>query len=111
MKKKAFSIAFLIAIGMTQVYASNDDRNMGKKDHPVIHNILSDKLPAKLLTTIRKDYKSYWITDLYKSNVNGKISYHITIENPDQVMHLSANQPGSWTVKSVVAKDQELAAK
>ena len=98
MKKKALSIAFIIAIGMTQAHASANE--------PVVRNITSDKLPSKLQTAIRKDYKnkSYWITDCHKTTANGKTSYHVTVENPDKVVKLAADQPSAWVIKSVVPK-------
>ena len=75
-----------------------------KKSSPVIHNILSDKLPARLQKSIKKEYSDYWITGLYKSQLNGKTSYHITVENPDQIVRMSATATGGWAVKTVVPK-------
>ena len=111
MKKKTFSIALCIVLGLTQVQAENGKSGHGSipsdKSAPVVHNILSDKLPAKLLTTIKKNYSSYWITSLYKETMNGKVSYHITVENPDQIIKLSASHPAAnWTIRRVVPKDQ-----
>jgi len=77
-----------------------------KKSSTVVRNILSDKLPTKLLTTIKKDYKDYWITNLYKEEANGKISYHITVENADKTISLSATRASGWSVARVVPKDQ-----
>ena|SRR5437899_846215 len=110
MKKKTFSIALCIALGFTQVQAMNSSSGHGStpsdKSVPVVSNILSDKLPAKLLSTIKKNYSNYWITSLYKETVNGKVSYHITVENPDQIIKLSAVHPSNWTIQRVVPKDQ-----
>ncbi|HZE83742.1 MAG TPA: hypothetical protein VE035_05495, partial [Puia sp.] len=61
---------------------------------------------SKLLTSIKKDYKSYWITGLYKEISNGKASYHITVENADQVITLSATPTTNWSVVRAVPKDQ-----
>jgi|SRR6186713_1355579 len=111
MKKKTFSIALCIVLGLIQVQAENGKSGPrstpSEKSVPVVHNILSNKLPAKLLTTIKKNYSSYWITSLYKETANGKISYHITVENPDQIIKLSASHPAAnWTIRRVVPKDQ-----
>jgi len=76
------------------------------KPTPVVHNIPSDQLPAKLLTTIRKSYKSYWITSLYKETSNGKTSYHTTIENADQKVTLSAAPATGWTITKVIPKGE-----
>jgi hypothetical protein len=73
---------------------------------PAKKNILSDKLPTNLRTKIRNNYKDYWITDLYKQKVNGKVSYHITVENAEKVIKLSTAQSGTWSIVHVVPKDQ-----
>jgi hypothetical protein len=110
MKKSIIPIVLCIAIGSTQVHAANtyltNEGSPSKKSAPVVRNILSDKLPAKLLTTIKKSYKDYWITALYKEVANGKISYHITVENADKVVTLSATHSTNWSVSRVIPKDQ-----
>lgn len=109
MKKTILPIVLCLAVGTTQAHSINrhfnDEGSPAKKSAPVVRNILSDKLPAKLLTTIKKSYKDYWITALYKEVTNGKISYHITVENADKIVTLSANPATNWSVTRVVAKD------
>ncbi|HTI07632.1 MAG TPA: hypothetical protein VL832_03715 [Puia sp.] len=110
MKKTILPIVLCIAIGSTQVHAANryltNEGTPSKKSAPVVRNILSDKLPAKLLTTIKKSYKDYWITALYKEVANGKTSYHITVENADKVVTLSATHSTNWSVSRITPKDQ-----
>lgn len=109
MKKMILPIVLCMVIGTTQAHST--DRNLtnegspAKKSAPVVRNILSDKLPAKLLTTLKKSYKDYWISALYKEMTNGKISYHITVENADKIVTLSANKAANWSVTRIVAKD------
>ena len=109
MKKTILPIVLFISILSYDAHAANRFLSGGgvpsKKNSPVVQNILSDKLPAKLLTTIKKDYKSYWITGLYKEDVSGKTSYHITIENADQTVVMTATHAGNWSVLRVVPKD------
>ena|SRR5450631_3680093 len=109
MKKTILPIVLCMAIVSLKANAANNSLSDGgirsKKNTSVSRNILSDKLPAKLLTTIKKDYKSYWITGLYKEDASGKISYHITIENADQIVTLTANRATNWSVIRVVPKD------
>ena len=109
MKKTILSIVLCMIIGATQAHSTKtyltDEGSPAKKSAPVVRNILSDKLPARLLTTIKKSYKDYWITALYKEVSNGKTSYHITVENADKVVTLSANPGTSWSVTRVVPKD------
>ena len=107
---KKFLVPILcLAIVSTSAHAAGDPLTGGgntKKNVAVVHNIVSDKLPTRLLKTIKKEYKDYWITRLYREEANGKISYHITVENPDQIVTLSAATT-SWSVVRVHAKEQD----
>lgn len=99
------SILFLVLFfGFAQVKASDGTTNREKS--PAVRNILSNRLPARLLTTIKKNYKDYWITDLYKENLNGKISYFITLENADQTVKMNTTHTTGWTVAHVIPKDE-----
>src|ERR1700761_4333624 len=81
---KKFLVPILcLAIVSTSAHAAGDPLTGGgntKKNVAVVHNIVSDKLPTRLLKTIKKEYKDYWITRLYREEANGKISYHNTVE-------------------------------
>jgi hypothetical protein len=112
MKKTIPSIVLLLIIGLTNARATGGVKNVAassKKSSAVVHNILSDKLPTRLLTGIRKNYKNYWISDLYKKTINGRSSYCITVENADKKVTLNASPSTSWLVTRVVAKDEETA--
>jgi len=100
---KTTTLFFFLFLGFVQVRASDGIKDREKS--PAVRNILSNQLPARLLTVIRKNYKDYWITDLYKENINGKISYFITLENPDQTVKLTTTHTISWAVARVVPKD------
>jgi len=101
---KTCILVLALSVGFAQVKAGD-----GAKDHnkntPAVRNILSNQLPARLLTNIKKNYKDYWITDLYRENLNGKVSYYITLENPDQTVRLNTNHTAGWSVGSIVPKD------
>ncbi|HEV3324078.1 MAG TPA: hypothetical protein VG052_00685 [Puia sp.] len=101
---KTTILLFVISLGIIQARASD-----GSKDHeksaPAVHNILSNQLPSRLLTVIKKTYKDYWITDLYKESLNGKVSYYITLENADQKVKLNTTHSITWAVARVVSKD------
>lgn len=109
MKKTILPIIFCFAISSITAHAADSGGNEGgmpaKKSFPIIHNILSDKLPSRLQKTIKKDYSSYWITGLYKSQVNGRTSYHITVENADQIIQLSATSSTQWSVNHIVPRE------
>jgi len=106
MKKAILSLFVCVAV-MSAVQAASpvNGETPAKKTNAVQKNILSDRLPAKLLTSIKKDYKSYWITNLYREEANGKVSYHVTLENADQVVKLSAAPSTKWSIERVAAKD------
>jgi hypothetical protein len=101
---KTTILAVVLFLGISHARAAG-----GSKDHeksaPVVHNILSNQLPVRLLTTIKKSYKSYWITDLYKEVANGKITYYITLENADQKVQLNTTHSINWGVAHVMTKD------
>ena len=108
MKKSISSIVLLLAIGLTQVQASegkNEPVPAKKNSAVVVQNILSNKLPVRLLSPIKKTYKDYWITDLNKRINNGKISYCITVENADKKITMSATASTNWSVIRVTPKD------
>ena len=110
MKKSIFPIVLCITLGTVHAHANDrnftNDGERSKKNTTVVRNILSDKLPAKLLASIRKDYKDYWITALSREDASGKISYHITVENADHIISLSATRSSGWAVARIVPKDQ-----
>jgi hypothetical protein len=101
MKKPILFLVLILSFGM--VKASNGSDN-GEKSS-ASRNILSNQLPSRLLTVIHKNYKDYWITDLYKENINGKISYFITLENADQTVKLNTSHTNGWAVTRIVPKD------
>jgi len=108
MKKTILPLIFCFAIASVTVRAEGGKNEGGmptKKSSPIVHNILSDKLPTRLQKSIKKEYSSYWITGLYKSELNGKTSYHITVENADQVVRLSATPSSQWSVNHIVPKE------
>jgi hypothetical protein len=108
MKKTILPLIFCFAISSFTAHAAEGGKNEGgmpaRKSSPIIHNILSDKLPSRLQKKIKKDYSSYWITGLYKSEVNGRTSYHLTVENQDQIVRLSATPSTQWSVNRVEPK-------
>jgi hypothetical protein len=62
------------------------------------HNILSSQLPIKLLMDLKKDYKGYWITELFELNGKGQDAYYISLENADTKISLHSNDYSAWEV-------------
>ncbi len=100
---KTTILLLVLSLGFAQLRAADGIKDREKS--PAVRNILSNQLPARLLTVIKKNYKEYWITDLYKENINGKISYFITLENPDQTVKLNTTHSIGWAVTRVFPKD------
>jgi hypothetical protein len=102
MKTTILSVVLLLGITRSQAATGAKEH---EKNAPVVRNICSTQLPARLLTSIKKNYKDYWITDLYKEVSNGKVVYHITLENADQKVRLNTTHSINWAVARVVPKD------
>jgi hypothetical protein len=95
MKKVILGAALLLALGTIQAAPSSrgDQRN-----------ILSSELPAALQSDIKTTYTGYWITDLKEEGSGKHTKYFLTIENPDQVLHLQGNKNDGWEVVSTDVK-------
>jgi hypothetical protein len=90
-------------IGLTSVKA-NDSTKANFHPGAGVHNILSNKLPPVLLTEIKKDYKGYWITELYEEGKAKRPSYFITLENADEIIKLSCGDSENWIIKTTTMK-------
>jgi hypothetical protein len=49
----------------------------------VTRNIQSTQLPMSLLVSLRTDYSSYWISDLFELSGESEDCYYVTLENAD----------------------------
>lgn len=65
--------------------------------------ISSDDLPLSLLTSLKKNYSEYWITDLFEMAKHDGTQYVVTIENADTKLILKAGS-GTWTVHQKIRK-------
>jgi hypothetical protein len=97
MKKNTLVLALLIIFSFGSVSANN---NLGSPSKSLgrAHNILSSKLPVRLLSEVKKDYKSYWITDLYRQGDKRHHSYTITVENADRIIEMRSTDSRNWTI-------------
>jgi len=62
----------------------------------ITRNISSDKLPISLLTSMKKNYSDYWITDLFEVVANGTGTYYMTVQNADYEITLKSDEFGGW---------------
>ena len=64
----------------------------------VVRNILSDQLPIRLMTEVKKKYSDHWISDLFEIATADQTFYYLTIENSDEKVVLKSDGFGQWTV-------------
>jgi len=64
----------------------------------ISRNISSEKLPITLLTSLKKNYSDYWISDLFEMVTNGDGTYYITLNNADVELILKSDEFGGWQV-------------
>ena len=79
---------------LTAYYYTNGDLQA------VVRNITSDQLPINLVTSLRRDYTAFWITDLFEISSDGQTTYYVTIENSDKKVVLKSDDLSSWQVYS-----------
>ena len=68
-------------------------------------NIPSSQLPLKLQTSLKKNYNSYWISDLFEVSNNDGTSYYVTLENGDNKVILKSSAGNDW---STYKKDRKI---
>ena len=79
---------------LTAYYYTNGDLQA------VVRNITSDQLPINLVTSLRRDYTAFWITDLFEISSDGQTTYYVTIENSDKKIVLKSDDLASWGIYS-----------
>src|ERR1700722_1331544 len=77
---------------LTAYYFTNGDLQA------VVRNITSDQLPISLVTSLRRDYTAFWITDLFEMSSNGMTTYYVSIENSDKKIVLKSDDLSSWEI-------------
>ncbi len=67
-------------------------------------NITASELPLKLQTELKKNYDTYWISDLFEAAREEGTAYYITLENTDTRLVLKASADNNWTVYEKIKK-------
>ncbi|MBO9566629.1 MAG: hypothetical protein J7621_27900 [Niastella sp.] len=62
----------------------------------VIRNIVSSQLPINLLSDLKKNYGSYWISDLFEMASDNSTSYYVTLQSGDQTVVLKSYSSTGW---------------
>jgi hypothetical protein len=63
----------------------------------VTRYISSFQLPLNLQNGLKKDYSSYWISDLFELAGSDDTSYYVTLETADSRIVLKSNDGKTWT--------------
>ena len=59
-------------------------------------NISSAQLPVQLQANLKKNYESYWVSDLFEVANNNGTSYYVTLENGDRKIVLKSANGNEW---------------
>jgi len=73
----------------------------------VVRNIVSDQLPISLLTSLKRDYTGFWISELFEVAADEQTNYYVTLENADKKIVLRSSGIDSWDVYSKSRKNAE----
>jgi hypothetical protein len=64
----------------------------------VTRNIVSSQLPITLLSILKNNYNTYWISDLFEVSTSTDASYYITLQNADQTLVLKSDGMNGWGI-------------
>ena len=62
----------------------------------VSRNITATQLPIGLLNEVKKNYREFWISDLFEIAMNNETAYYVTIQNGDYSLIMKSNGGTSW---------------
>ena len=70
----------------------------------IVRNIVSDQLPISLLTSLKKEYTGYWISELFELASDDQTTYYVTLENADKKIVLRSSGLDDWDLNSKTRK-------
>lgn len=70
-------------------------------------NIQSSQLPINLLNNLKKDYNSFWITDLFEMASGNETAYYVTLESSDSMVVLKSTDSMNWELFKKEKKQAE----
>jgi hypothetical protein len=93
-----YRVEFTLNDNVMTAYYNENAELMG-----VIKNLLSTELPINLQLSLKKEYGSYWISDLFEFARNGESGYFITVENSDTKLVLQS-EGSDWKIFKKIRK-------
>jgi hypothetical protein len=73
----------------------------------LVRNIVSDQLPISLLTSLKRDYTGFWISELFEIAADEQTNYYVTLEDANKKIVLRSTGIDSWDVYSKSKKSAE----
>lgn len=70
----------------------------------VTRNITTHQLPLTLQTSLKKEFNTYWVSDLFELNNDEGTTYYVTLETAETKLVLYSNNK-SWDVYTKLKKD------
>ena len=70
----------------------------------VTRHIPSLQLPVNLQTSLKNEYKTYWISELFELSNEEGVQYYVTLENADTKLVLKSSA-GTWNSFEKIRKD------
>jgi len=67
--------------------------------------ISPNQLPLELLTSLKKTYTGYWISDLFEIQSEAGTAYYATLQNADQIIILKSEGTSGWQTFQIVRKE------
>ena len=64
----------------------------------VTHFISTLQLPHNLQKSLKRTYKSYWVSDLFEMKTADETGYFVTLENADTKIVLKSIDGGNWSL-------------
>jgi hypothetical protein len=71
----------------------------------VTRNVLTTQLPLSLMLQARRDYKDYWVTDLFEITGKKDSAYYLTLENASAKIVLKSVDNSTWEIFQMTDKD------
>lgn len=99
MGKNSYKASFVMNNQRLMAYYTTEGELMG-----ITRNMSSLDLPLNLQAGLKKNYSSYWISDLFEVSNNDGSSYYITLEKADESVVLESSNGGKWTVYKKITK-------
>jgi hypothetical protein len=100
-KEKNFYDASFVLDGQIMTAYYNEDAELVA----VTHHILTDHLPIYLLTSLKSNFNDFWVSDLFESANDRESSYHIKLENADQIIEMRSVNSTDWVTEKRIRKN------